>query len=70
MRNSLAVVSLLVGMIRAPALWAQEEPSRFELYDGIRMFEVFDLTVEPSRQLLMSPAIPKRGFVDRGVVFP
>jgi hypothetical protein len=34
MRNSLAVVSLLVGMIGAPALWAQEEPSRFELYGG------------------------------------
>lgn len=34
MRDSLAVVSLLVAITAAPVLWAQEEPSKLELYGG------------------------------------
>jgi hypothetical protein len=34
MGNSLAVVLLFVAISGAPALWAQEEPSKLELYGG------------------------------------
>lgn len=34
MRNSLAVVFLLGAISAAPALWAQDQPSKLELYSG------------------------------------
>jgi opacity protein-like surface antigen len=34
MRNSLAVVLLFAAVIAGPALWAQEQPSKFEAYGG------------------------------------
>lgn len=34
MRNSLAVVFLVGAISAAPALWAQDQPSKLELYTG------------------------------------
>ena len=34
MKNSLAVVSLFAAISAAPGLWAQDEPSKLELYGG------------------------------------